>query len=140
MTLEHSTTARWIRLGVDFDFDCKPFSSRAILDPDGCLDQDTREKFNALNLEFDDVFNPSISKYSGASGKIEAVVSIGPTLPPQRKDRLPQYNRNTLEELQDKFDELEAVGVFAKPEQVNVHVEYLNTSFLVKSPTVVAGS
>ena len=113
---------------------CKPFSPRVVVDPDGCLDQDTRDKFIALNLEFDDVFNPSISKYNGASGKIEAVVNIGPTLPPQRKGRLPQYNRNTLEELQDKFDELEAAGVFAKPEQVNVHIEYLNTSFLVKKP------
>ena len=113
---------------------CKPFSPRVIVDPDGCLDQDTRDKFTALNMEFDDVFNPSISKYNGASGKIEAVVNIGPTLPPQRKGRLPQYNRNTLEELQAKFDELEAAGVFAKPEQVNVHVEYLNTSFLVKKP------
>ena len=113
---------------------CKPFSSRVILDPDGCLDQDTREKFKALNLEFDDVFNPSISKYNGASGKIEVVVNIGLTLPSQREGRLPQYNRNTLEELQDKFGELEAAGVFAKPEQGNIHVEYLNTSFLVKKP------
>ena len=113
---------------------CKPFSSLVVVDPDGCLNQDTRDKFIALNLEFDDVFNPSISKFNGASGKIEAVVNIGPTLPPQRKGRLPQYNRNTLEELQDKFDELEAAGVFAKPEQVNIHVEYLNTSFLVKKP------
>ena len=113
---------------------CKPFSSRVILDPDGCLDQDTREKFKALNLEFDDVFNPSISKYNGASGKVEAVVNSGSTPPPQRKGRLPQYNSNTLEELQAKFDELEAAGVFAKPEQVNVHVEYLNTSSLFKQP------
>ncbi|PFX17939.1 hypothetical protein AWC38_SpisGene17717 [Stylophora pistillata] len=110
----------------------KPFSPRVILDPDGCLDQYTRDKFIALNLEFDDVFNTSISKYNGASGKIEAVVNIGPTLPPQRKGRLPQYYRNTLEELQNKFDDLEAAGVFAKPEQVNVHVEYLKTSLLEK--------
>ena len=61
------------------------------------------------------MFNPSISKYNGASGKIEAVVNIGATLPPQCKGRLPQYNRNTLEELQDKFDELKVAGVFAKP-------------------------
>ena len=61
---------------------CKPFSSDVSLDPDGCLDLDTREQFKALNLEFDDVFNPSIYKYNDASGKIEAVVSIGPTLPP----------------------------------------------------------
>ena len=61
-----------------------------ILDPDGCLDQDTGEQFKALNLEFDDVFNVSNSKCCGASGKIEAVVKIGPTLPPQRKGRLLQ--------------------------------------------------
>ena len=41
---------------------------------------------------------------------------------------------NALEELQAKFDELEAAGVFTKPEQVNVHVDYPNTSFLVKKP------
>ena len=105
-----------------------------IVDPDGCLYQDTRNKFIAVNLEFDDAFNSSISKDKGASGKIEAVVNIGPTLSPQRKGRFPQYNRNILEELQAKFDELEAAGVFAKPEQVNVHVEYLKTSFLVKKP------
>ena len=80
------------------------------------------------------MFNPSISKYNGASGKVEAVVNIGSTPPPQRKGRLPQYNSNTLEELQAKFDGLEAAGVFAKPEQVNVHVEYLNTSSLFKQP------
>lgn len=80
------------------------------------------------------MFNPCICRYNGASGKIEAVVNIGPTIPPQRKGRLSQYNRNTLEELQDEFDELEGAGIFAKPEQVSVHVEYLNTSFLVKKP------
>ena len=94
----------------------KAFSPRVVVDPDECLDQATCDKFVALNLEFDDVFNHSISKYNGASGKIEAVVNIGPTLSPQYKGRLPQYNRNTLEKIQDKFDKLEAASVFAKPE------------------------
>ena len=80
------------------------------------------------------MFNPCICKYNVASSKIEAVVNIGPTILPQRKGRLSQYNRNTLEELQEEFDELEGPGVFVKPEQVNVHVEYLNTSFLLKKP------
>ena len=66
-----------------------------------------------LHLEYDNVYNPSISKYNGASGKIEAFVNMGPTLPPERK------GRSTMEELQAKFDELEAAGVFAKPEQAN---------------------
>ena len=97
---------------------CKLFSPRVILDPDWCLDKQTRGKLMVVNLEFDDVFNSSISKYNGASGNIEAVGYITPTLPPQRNGRLSQYNRDTLEELQDMFDELEAAGVFAKPEQV----------------------
>ena len=70
---------------------------------------------------------PSLNTMVQAATEVEAVVNIGSTPPPQRKGRLPQYNSNTLEELQAKFDELEAAGVFAKPEQVNVHVEYLNT-------------
>ena len=73
---------------------CKPFSPCVILDPDGCLDLDTRDKFIAVNLEFDDVFNPSISKYNGASGQIEAVVNIGPTLPPQGKAPTVQQERS----------------------------------------------
>ena len=55
-------------------------------------------------------------------------------LPPQRKGRVPQYSRDKLVELQQKFDELEAQGVFCRPEDVNVTAEYLNPSFLVKKP------
>ena len=92
------------------------------------------DKFTQLHQQYDDVFNPAVAKYNGFSGKIEAVVNMGPSLPPQRKGRLPQYNTEMLLELQAKFDELEKVGVFATPEQVNVNVEYLNLSFLVKKP------
>jgi len=42
---------------------------------------------------------------------------------PQRKGRLPQYARHQLLELQQKFDVLEALGVFRRPEDINV--EYL---------------
>ena len=111
-----------------------PFSQHVTLDPDSCLSEDLRAKFVEINLQYDGVFSPVLSKYNGASGKIEAVVNMGPTLPPQRKGRLPHYNRETLCELQMKFDELEQAGVFAKPEDENITVEYLNLSFLVKKP------
>ena len=104
------------------------------IDPDGLLSPKTRASFNDLHDEFSDVFTPHISKYNGESGKLEAIVNVGPTLPPQRKGRQPNYNHETLVELQAKFDELEAEGVFATPEQMNVAVEYLNLSFLVRKP------
>ena len=57
---------------------------------------------------------------------------MGPVEPQQRKGRLPQYARNKLVDLQNKFDELEKLGVFKRQEDINVCVEYLNPSFLVK--------
>ena len=61
---------------------------------------------------------------------------MGPVELPQRKDRLPQYARDKLVELQEKFDHLEQLGVFQRPEDVDITVEYLNPSFLVKKPNV----
>lgn len=113
----------------------KPYSASISVDPDSCLSPAMRDSFHQLNSQYDKVFTPSVSKYNGRSGNIEAVVNMGPVLPPQRKGRLPSYNRDMLIKLQNKFDELETAGVFAKPEQVNVSVEYLNLSFLVQKPS-----
>ena len=57
---------------------------------------------------------------------------MSPVEPLQRKGRLPQYARNKLVNLQNKFDELEKLVVFKRPENINVSVEYLYPSFLVK--------
>ena len=54
------------------------------------------------------------------------------SLPPQRKGHIPQYNRDKLVDLQDKFDELENKGVFRCPEDIGVNVKYVNPSFLLK--------
>lgn len=60
---------------------------------------------------------------------------MGPVQPPQRKDRMPQYSKDKLVELQNKFDELEYKGVFRRPEDLGLSVEYINPSFLVKKPS-----
>ena len=78
------------------------------------------------------MFDPKYAGYNGHVGPFEAVVNMGPVQPPQRKGHLPQYARNQLVELQAKFDELETMGVFVRPEDVPVYVEYLNPSFLIK--------
>ena len=57
---------------------------------------------------------------------------MGPVEPLQQKGRLPQYVHHQLLELQQKFDELETLGVFKRPKDINIPVEYLNPSFLIK--------
>ena len=107
-------------------------SSNVHLDPDRQLSPDMTAKFRAILLDFDKVFDSQIECYNGASGPFQATVNMGPVEPPQRKGRLPQYGRDKLVELQHKFDDLEKLGVFKRPEDINVSVEYLNPSFLVK--------
>ena len=108
------------------------FSETIELDCDKQLSENMRDQFRSVHQQHDAVFNPSIVGYNGHAGPFTAVVNMGPVLPPQRKGRCPQYARDKLTELQDKFDELEAVGVFRRPEDVGVSVEYLNPSFLVR--------
>lgn len=60
---------------------------------------------------------------------------MGPVLPPQRKGRVPQYSKDQLCNLQEMFNELENIGVFKRPEDLGISVEFINPSFLVKKPS-----
>ena len=68
---------------------------------------------------------------NGTFGNFQSVVHMGPVEPPQRKGRVPQYARDKLVELQENFDELENQGIFKKPEDIGISVEYVSPSFLV---------
>ena len=107
-------------------------SASVQIDPESKLSPEERASFRSILDEYDEVFDPNYAGYNGHVGPFEAVVNMGPVQPPQRKGHLPQYARNQLVELQAKFDELETMGVFVRPEDVPVNVEYLNPSFLIK--------
>ena len=104
-------------------------SSTVQVDPDNLLPQDVKSQFQSLLIEYDSIFDPKIKGYNDSAGPFKAKVNMGPVEPPQRKGCLPQYNRGKLVELQETFDHL---GVFQRPEEAGVAVEYLNPSFLVK--------
>lgn len=112
----------------------KNFSAAVSIDADGQLSAPVRQDFAKVLTQYDSVFDPEISGYNGASGPFQAVVYMGPVQPPQRKGRLPQYARDKLVTLQEHFDDLEKQGVFSRPEDLNISVEYLNPTFLVKKP------
>ena len=104
-------------------------SSSIGVDPDNWMSSQDITDFTAIHREYDHVFDPKLVRYNGAVGPIQAKVNMGPVLPPQRKGKVPQYSRNKLEELQLKFDELEAMGVFVKPEEAPVISSKLRNTF-----------
>ena len=101
------------------------------VDPVGLLSS-KRAVFISLLNEFQLVFNSYIPGYNGAAGLIEGVVNMGPVEPPQHKGHVPRYSRDQLDQLRTNFDDLETQGVFHRPEDLKVVVEYLNPSFLVR--------
>ena len=105
------------------------------LDPNKQLRSNDLSLFTNLHDKYDSVFNPRIGVYNDNCGRIRASINMGPVEPPPQKGRLPLYNRKNLDVLQDKFDELENLGVMAKPEDVGVIVEHVSPSFLVKKPS-----
>ena len=102
------------------------------IDPDNQLSHDDRSRFRRLHKQYNEVFNKRIDKYNDYSGRVRAFINMGPVDPPPVKARLPSYNTEKLRLLQEKMDELEDLGVLAKPEDVGVKVEYVSPSFLVK--------
>nr|XP_022310274.1 uncharacterized protein LOC111115730 isoform X2 [Crassostrea virginica] len=123
------------KLNLKYSKHTTSHSAAVNLDPDNTLSPEMKAQFMKTLDTYSEVFNPTFKGYNGASGPLKAVVNMGQVKPPQRKGRLPQYNKQLLSTLQDKFDELEACGVFAKPEIAKVNVEYVNPSFLVKKPS-----
>ena len=110
----------------------RPFSKHVQLDPHDRLEPDLRKGFLEVHERYDDVFEPRIGRYNDNSGKVRFRINIGSVKPPTKKLQVPCYSKNNLDELQQKFDELEAQGVFVRPEDVGVAVEHVSPSFLVK--------
>ena len=111
------------------------FADSVIVDPDGQLSLPEIKVFKDINKSFNNVINPKFGAYNGRSGPIRAKVNFGPGLPPPQKGKLPLYNQRNMHLLQEKADELEALKVLLKPEDVGVTPLYVSPSFLVTKPS-----
>ena len=111
------------------------YSSPVSLNPHSILCTEIDIEFRDLLKEYDEVFNPTISRYNGHSGPCSVDINIGSTQPTPRRGRLPLYSKGNMEELQLKIDELVQKGIFARPQDLGVKLEYISPSFLVKKPS-----
>ena len=101
------------------------------VDPHNLLSEESKAKFIETNNKHKEVFSSKLGEYNGEAGKFEHIINMGESLPPQRKGKVPMYNRSNLELLQNKFDELYKEGVFARPEDLNISLENVSPSFLL---------
>ena len=108
------------------------YSSTIQVDPSNTLPQHVKDRVYKLHKEFDTVFSSSLGRYNGYSGEFKHVINMGESLPPQGKARIPMYNKDNLVLLQQTIDDLHAKGVFGRPEDLGVSVEYVHPSFLLK--------
>ena len=111
------------------------YSSSVVLNPDRILGNSIETSFKDLLKEYDEVFNPTISLYNGHSGPCSVNINMGNNQPPPRRGRLPSYSKGNMDELQLKFDELVSKGVFARPQEMGIQIEYISPSFLVRKPS-----
>ena len=109
-----------------------PYSKQVVIDPNKQLSRKWKNAFSDLHLSYDSIFEDVIGRYNDESGKVRARINIGSSKPPTRKIRVPTYCKNNLDALQDKFDELEGDGVVRRPEDVDVEIEHVSPSFLVR--------
>ena len=105
------------------------------IDPNNQLSSSLKEKFVHLHQSYNTVFQPIIGRYNDSSGVVRARVNIGKNVPPTRKLKVPTYSNSNLQDLQNKFDDLERQGVFCRPEDIGIAVEHVSPSFLVRKPS-----
>ncbi|KAJ8414133.1 hypothetical protein AAFF_G00067310 [Aldrovandia affinis] len=108
-------------------------SDLVALDPDDIMPSDVKDKFRALHREFDEVFDPQFKGYNGAVGPFQAKVNMGPVQPLNARAGSHSTPGVSYKNFRHSLT-CWRMSVFKKPEDVDVSVEYVNPSFLIKKP------
>ena len=81
-----------------------------------------------------DTINPNPGRYNGYYGDIDNSLDFISTPPPSIRARLPNYTADKLKIMGQLIDQLESMGVLAKPEEKGVVPAFVVPSLLQPKP------
>ena len=110
------------------------YIDQVVIDPDDQLDIMWKNKFKDLCMEYADTINPHPGRYNGYYGEIDNSIDFISTPPPSVKARLPNYSADKLKLMAKLMDDLESMGVLAKPEDMGIVPAFVVPSLLMPKP------
>ena len=96
------------------------FTGDVVIDPDKLMEDSWKCSFKSLCDDYTDIIQYTPGIYNGRFGFIQNTVEYTNIPLPNSKCYVPKYNKEQMDLLADKMDELLELGVLAKPEDVGV--------------------
>ena len=101
------------------------------VDPDNMMPKAMKEKFIKVNEKFKHLFTKQPGRYLGFYGDSNTHLQFLSPPVQTRKVATPSYNRDMLNELANKMDELCDDGILISPEKIGVSIRFMSPSMLV---------
>ena len=104
---------------------------KIVLDPDNVLQPQERQIFKDINQKYAEVFLSKPGKYNGILGNLDARLVLGNTDPPSFPCKKIVQSEKLDDIKQEIMDQMEADGLLARPEDINIQVTHVHESYLV---------
>ena len=101
------------------------------VDPDNQMPEAMRDKFHKVNKRYKHLFTKQPGRYSGFYGDSNTNLQFISPPVQTRKVATPSYNRDMLDKLAQKMDELRDDGILISPEKIGVSIQFMSPSMLV---------
>ena len=105
--------------------------SKVQIDPDNLLNTKDKSRFLSLIQEYSDTISSLPGLYNGYYGNVDSSLNFIKDPPSSLKARLPSYSHEKLITMANLMDDMESMGVLAKPEDVGITPRNVHTSYLV---------
>ena len=106
---------------------------KVVVDPGNTLTDTQRQSVKAVLEEYKQVFSSRAGRYNGVLGNLNARVTLNNSLvePPSYSPKRVVQSEKMDRIQQDIMDQMEADGILGRPEDLNITVTHMHTSYIV---------